>query len=472
MSDKILPVVMAGGSGSRLWPMSRTHFPKQFLSLTGEASMLQETINRLKGLEHLPSCLICNQEHRFLVAEQLNQMNIPHGGIILEPVGRNTAPAVALAAFKAIQAGDDPLLLVLAADHLIKDTEAFQRSVEEATSLANEGYLVTFGIVPTAAETGYGYIKRGQGHTGSLAFDVNSFVEKPDLETAKNYLKEGSYYWNSGMFMFKASKFLSELKLFRPDIYKVAERSLAGASVDLDFIRIPEKEFSQCPDDSIDYAVMEKTQRAKVVPMDAGWSDVGAWSSLWEVAEKDESGNVLSSDVISINSKNNYVLAPKRLVATIGVSDLVIVDTEDALLVAKRDEVQKNKAVVNQLKSLNRSEHVSHRQVYRPWGHHEQIAEGERYHVKKVLVKPGEKTAKQIHYHRSEHWVVVSGTARVHKGDKSTIVSENESIYIPVGVLHSFENPGKVPLEIIEVRTGGYLEEDDIVRVDYVGEGY
>ncbi|KFI09648.1 mannose-1-phosphate guanylyltransferase/mannose-6-phosphate isomerase [Vibrio coralliilyticus] len=472
MSDKILPVVMAGGSGSRLWPMSRTHFPKQFLSLTGEASMLQETINRLKGLEHLPSCLICNQEHRFLVAEQLNQMNIPHGGIILEPVGRNTAPAVALAAFKAIQAGDDPLLLVLAADHLIKDTEAFQRSVEEATSLANEGYLVTFGIVPTAAETGYGYIKRGQGHAGSLAFDVNSFVEKPDLETAKNYLKEGSYYWNSGMFMFKASKFLSELKLFRPDIYKVAERSLAGASVDLDFIRIPEKEFSQCPDDSIDYAVMEKTQRAKVVPMDAGWSDVGAWSSLWEVAEKDESGNVLSSDVISINSKNNYVLAPKRLVATIGVSDLVIVDTEDALLVAKRDEVQKNKAVVNQLKSLNRSEHVSHRQVYRPWGHHEQIAEGERYHVKKVLVKPGEKTAKQIHYHRSEHWVVVSGTARVHKGDKSTIVSENESIYIPVGVLHSFENPGKVPLEIIEVRTGGYLEEDDIVRVDYVGEGY
>ncbi|ERB64149.1 mannose-1-phosphate guanylyltransferase/mannose-6-phosphate isomerase [Vibrio coralliilyticus OCN008] len=472
MSDKILPVVMAGGSGSRLWPMSRTHFPKQFLSLTGEASMLQETINRLKGLEHLPSCLICNQEHRFLVAEQLNQMNIPHGGIILEPVGRNTAPAVALAAFKAIQAGDDPLLLVLAADHLIKDTEAFQRSVEEATSLANEGYLVTFGIVPTAAETGYGYIKRGQGHAGSLAFDVNSFVEKPDLETAKNYLKEGSYYWNSGMFMFKASKFLSELKLFRPDIYKVAERSLAGASVDLDFIRVPEKEFSQCPDDSIDYAVMEKTQRAKVVPMDAGWSDVGAWSSLWEVAEKDESGNVLSSDVISINSKNNYVLAPKRLVATIGVSDLVIVDTEDALLVAKRDEVQKNKAVVNQLKSLNRSEHVSHRQVYRPWGHHEQIAEGERYHVKKVLVKPGEKTAKQIHYHRSEHWVVVSGTARVHKGDKSTIVSENESIYIPVGVLHSFENPGKVPLEIIEVRTGGYLEEDDIVRVDYVGEGY
>lgn len=472
MSDKILPVVMAGGSGSRLWPMSRTHFPKQFLSLTGEASMLQETINRLKGLEHLPSCLICNQEHRFLVAEQLNQMSIPHGGIILEPVGRNTAPAVALAAFKAIQAGEDPLLLVLAADHLIKDIEAFQRSVEEATSLANEGYLVTFGIVPMAAETGYGYIKRGQSHAGSLAFDVDSFVEKPDLETAKKYLKEGSYYWNSGMFMFKASKFLSELKLFRPDVYEAAERSLAGASVDLDFIRIPENEFSQCPDDSIDYAVMEKTQRAKVVPMDAGWSDVGAWSSLWEVAEKDESGNVLSSDVISINSENNYVLAPKRLVATIGVNDLVIVDTEDALLVAKRDEVQKNKAVVNQLKSLNRSEHVRHRQVYRPWGHHEQIAEGNRYHVKKVLVKPGEKTAKQIHYHRSEHWVVVSGTARVHKGDASTIVSENESIYIPVGVLHSFENPGKVPLEIIEVRTGGYLEEDDIVRVDYVGEGY
>lgn len=472
----ILPVILAGGSGSRLWPMSRTHYPKQFLSLTSKATMLQETVHRINGIEHLPPLLICNEEHRFLVAEQLRQENLAHSGIILEPVGRNTAPAIALAALQAVASNDDPLLLVLAADHLIKNTEAFTQAVDIATHFAQSNKLVTFGIVPTAPETGYGYIRAGAGieSEGQHAFSVDAFVEKPCLELAKTYLESKAYYWNSGMFLFRASRYLEELKNYRPDIFAAAQASLDGTTFDLEFTRLNKAAFEACPSESVDYAVMEKTTDAVTVPLDAGWSDVGAWSSLWEVSDKDKNGNVISGDAIVELSQRCYVNAPERLVAAIGVEDLVIVDTKDALLVAHRNEVQKVNSIVASLKAENRSEFLHHREVYRPWGKHDHISEGERYHVKKVTVKPGQKTAMQLHYHRAEHWIVVSGTARVYKGDDIHIIGENESIYIPLGVQHCFENPGKVPLEIIEVRTGTYLSEDDIVRIGDKdsGEGY
>lgn len=465
---------MAGGSGSRLWPMSRTHYPKQFLALASNTTMLQETVVRLDDIEHSPSLFICNEEHRFLVAEQLRQANLKHSGIILEPFGRNTAPAIALAALKALTDDTDPILLVLAADHLIKNTSAFTKAVESAASYAACDKLVTFGVIPTSAETGYGYIRLGSElqYNHCQAYQVDAFVEKPSLEKAKDYLASKQYFWNSGMFMFKASRYISELKKFRPDIFEAVQLSLAGATADLEFIRLNTEAFSSCPDDSIDYAVMEKTSDAVVVPMDAGWSDVGAWSSLWEVSDKDTQGNVIRGDVITESTFNCYIEAPERLVATVGVDDLVIVDTKDALLIAHRDKVQEVKNVVNHLKQCDRPEFLNHREVYRPWGKHDHIAEGSRYHVKKIFVKPGEKTAMQIHYHRSEHWIVVSGTAKIYKGNDIHIVSESESLYIPVGVKHCFENPGKIPLEIIEVRTGSYLSEDDIVRMDATGEGY
>ncbi|HCE3404573.1 TPA: mannose-1-phosphate guanylyltransferase/mannose-6-phosphate isomerase [Vibrio parahaemolyticus] len=468
----ILPVIMAGGSGSRLWPMSRTHYPKQFLSLTSDFTMLQDTINRLFGLGCLPATLICNDEHRFLVAEQLRSANLEHSGILLEPFGRNTAPAVALAAFQSIAEGDDPTLLVLAADHLIKQESTFRSVVENAIHFAEQGRLVTFGIVPTKAETGYGYIRRGASVKKDMAYYVNSFVEKPDADIAQQYVSAGEYYWNSGMFMFKASRYLEELGKFRPDILNAVKRSFFAAKKDLDFIRIDESEFAQCPDESIDYAVMEHTDDAVVVPLDAGWSDVGAWSSLWEVSDKDDSNNVFRGDVVSHDTSGCYINAPERLVASVGVKDLVIVDTKDALLVSHQDHVQNVKHIVDDLKRAGRTEFQQHREVYRPWGKHDHIAEGKRYHVKKVVVKPGQKTATQVHHHRAEHWIVVSGTAKVRNGDQTFIVSENESTFIPVGVPHSFENPGVIPLELIEVRTGSYLEEDDIVRIDQDGEGY
>ncbi|MEI8596263.1 mannose-1-phosphate guanylyltransferase/mannose-6-phosphate isomerase [Photobacterium sp. Hal280] len=474
MKLKILPVVMAGGSGSRLWPMSRTHYPKQFLSLTGKSTMLQETLHRLEQVNHLPAYLICNEEHRFLVAEQLRSAKIDTGAIILEPVGRNTAPAIALAALKAVEEGEDPLLLVLAADHLIQDTKSFIESIEVAKHHAESGKLVTFGIVPTLPETGYGYIRRGSltNNDELKAYVVDSFVEKPDLATAESYLACGNYYWNSGMFMFKASRFIEELNKFRPDILKATKKSLSGAAMDLDFIRIEKEAFVQCPDDSIDYAVMELTEDAVVVPLDAGWSDVGAWSSLWEVSKKDNNNNVIAGDVLVDDSYSCYINSPERLVAAVGLNDIVIVDTKDALLVAHRDKVQNVKNIVSELKLQERSEFLHHREVYRPWGRHDCLVQGERYIVKKVEVKPGKKTAKQIHFNRSEHWVVVSGTAKVYCGDQIHIVAENESMYIPVGTEHCFENPGKIPLEIIEVRTGSYLEEDDIIRTEENGEGY
>ncbi|EIV8652514.1 mannose-1-phosphate guanylyltransferase/mannose-6-phosphate isomerase [Vibrio parahaemolyticus] len=460
----LIPIILAGGTGSRLWPLSRKLYPKQFLKITGNSSMLQQTLARLQELEHKEPILICNEEHRFLAAEQLRSHNVEHSGIILEPCGRNTAPAVALAALRAIEGEQDSILLVLAADHLIKDDYIFCKTVEKAIPLAESGKLVTFGIVPTKPETGYGYIRRGDKLSQHEAYSVDAFVEKPNLSVAKQYLNDGGYYWNSGMFMFKASRYLEELEKFRPDILNAVKSAYSGAHNDLDFIRLNENAFKKCPDESIDYAVMEKTSDAVVCPLDAGWSDVGSWSSLWEVSAQDECMNVVRGDVLIENSARCYINSTNRLVATVGVEDLVIVDTKDAVLVAHRDKVQDVKNIVSCLKADKRSEFQYHREVYRPWGMHDHIAEGKRYNVKKVIVKPGQKTAMQLHYHRAEHWVVVSGTAMVYRGEETHIVTENESIYIPVGIQHCFENPGKVPLEIIEVRTGSYLAEDDIVR--------
>ncbi|GIB64898.1 Mannose-1-phosphate guanylyltransferase [Vibrio cholerae] len=467
----LLPVIMAGGSGSRLWPLSRSLYPKQFISLASDKSMLQETITRLSGLEHQAPLLICNQEHRFIVAEQLRQQRIKHGGIVLEPVGRNTAPAIALAALHATKHGDDPLLLVLAADHVIQNQAAFTQAVKNAVKPAEQGMLVTFGIVPTAPETGYGYIKQGEA-VSETAYRVAQFVEKPNLATAEQYLASGEYYWNSGMFLFKASRYLKELKAHRPDILHACELAMQGARGDLDFVRIEEASFTECPEDSIDYAVMEKTQDALVVPMDAGWSDVGSFSALWEVSPKDSQGNVMVGDVIAEQTHNSYIYAQNKLVSTVGVDNLVIIETKDAVLVANKDKVQDVKNVVNQLKAQQRRECEQHREVYRPWGSHDEIAEGERYHVKHLRVKPGEQTALQMHYHRAEHWVVVQGTAKVTNGEKSYLVSENQSTYIPLGSAHRIENPGKVDLHLIEVRSGSYLQEDDIVRLEEYGVGY
>ncbi|WP_158141222.1 mannose-1-phosphate guanylyltransferase/mannose-6-phosphate isomerase [Vibrio furnissii] len=467
----ILPVIMAGGSGSRLWPLSRSLYPKQFISLASEKTMLQETISRLDGLEHQAPMLICNNEHRFIVAEQLRQQKMQHGGIILEPVGRNTAPAIALAALQALKNGEDPLLLVLAADHVIQKPLAFTQAVEQAVKPAEQGMLVTFGIVPTAPETGYGYIKQGE-LIDDFGYRVERFVEKPDLDTAVGYLDNGGYYWNSGMFLFKASRYVEELKLHRPDILEACERAIDGSRKDLDFIRLDEESFIECPDDSVDYAVMEKTSDALMVPMDAGWSDVGSFSALWEVSEKDTSGNVAIGDVIIDQTSNSYVYAQNKLVSTVGVDNLVIIETKDAVLVADKNKVQDVKNIVNVLKAQQRSECDQHREVYRPWGSHDEIAEGERFHVKHLRVKPGEKTALQMHHHRAEHWVVVQGTAKVTNGDKSYLVSENESTYIPLGSSHRIENPGRIDLHLIEVRSGNYLEEDDIVRLEEYGVGY
>lgn len=467
----LLPVIMAGGSGSRLWPLSRSLYPKQFISLASDKTMLQDTVLRLDGLAHQAPVFICNQEHRFIVAEQLRQQGLKHGGIILEPVGRNTAPAIALAALQATRNGQDPLLLVLAADHVMQNQMAFVQAVEAAMAPAEQGMLVTFGIVPTAAETGYGYIKQGEP-VGESAYRVAQFVEKPNLATAEQYINSGEYYWNSGMFLFKASRYLAELKAHRPDILQACELAMQGARADLDFIRLAEAQFAECPDDSIDYAVMEKTQDALVVPMDAGWSDVGSFSALWEVSDKDDQGNAVVGDVMLEQTRNSYIYAQNKLVSTVGVDNLVIIETKDAVLIANKDKVQDVKNIVNQLKAQHRRECEQHREVYRPWGSHDEIAEGERFHVKHLKVKPGEKTALQMHHHRAEHWVVVQGTAKVTNGDKSYLLSENQSTFIPLGSAHRIENPGKVDLHLIEVRSGSYLNEDDIVRLEEYGVGY
>lgn len=460
----IIPIIMAGGSGTRLWPLSHSLYPKQFLSLINENSLLQETLKRLDGLNCLPPVIVSNNEHRFIVAEQLRQFGVDDFQIILEPVGRNTAPAVALAALKSLELHGDHHMLVLAADHAIQDIEAFHAAVLAAEQESVDNKLVTFGIVPTKPETGYGYIKKGEQVKNSV-FKVNSFVEKPDLETAKNYLEQKCYLWNSGMFMFKASVYLDELKKFRPDILAACKESLSSASTDLDFIRLNSDVFAECPDESIDYAVMEKTQDCVVIPLDADWSDIGSWTSLWEISEKDEHENVSHGDVINYNSRNNYIYSEGSLISTVGVNNLIIVQTKDALLVAQQDNVQDIKKIVEILKKQKRSEHISHREVYRPWGRYDSVERGDRYQVKRITVKPGECLSTQMHHHRAEHWVVVAGTAKVTCGERTFFVTENESTFIPIGTVHTLENPGKIPLEVIEIQSGVYLGDDDIVRL-------
>jgi mannose-1-phosphate guanylyltransferase len=460
------PVIMAGGTGSRLWPLSRQLNPKQFLALAGDGlTMLQATLGRLDGLAIAPPLLICNEQHRFLAAEQLRQSNCGHANIILEPYGRNTAPAVALAALSLMETDPDACLLVLAADHVITDTAAFHSAVAKAEALAEQGKLVTFGVVPTHAETGYGYIQSGLG-LDDLGFTVQQFVEKPDAATAAGYVESGNFLWNSGMFVFGAKRYLDELERTQPRILKSCKRALAQGVKDLDFIRIDEAAFSECPDDSIDYAVMERTRDAAVVPLNAGWNDVGSWASLWSISKKDQNGNVLMGDSLAEDCHDSYIRSDSRFVAALGVTDLVIVETKDAVLVVHKDRAQDLKRVVRYLESDGRHEHLNHREVYRPWGMYDSIDQGARYQVKRITVKPGARLSLQKHHHRAEHWIVVSGAAQVTIGDQTTLVTENQSTYIPIGQVHCLENPGKIPLELIEVQSGSYLGEDDIVRLE------
>lgn len=465
MSSKIYPVIMAGGSGSRLWPLSRQLNPKQFLPLADSVqSMLQATLKRLQGLDVALPRLICNEQHRFLAAEQLRQLGMDQASILLEPVSRNTAPAIALAALQVDREEEDSILLVLAADHLIQDIPAFHASILAALPLACAGKLVTFGVVPTHPETGYGYVEKGE--PVGCGFVVKRFVEKPDLTTAAEYLASGDYFWNSGMFMFRASRYLEELERFQPAIVAACREALAGGSKDMHFTRVDPEAFAACPEDSIDYAVMERTANAVMVPLDAGWSDIGSWSALWDVSAKDVDGNVFKGDVLSERSRNSYIHADHRLVAAVGVEDLVIVETKDAVLVAHKSQVQDVKKIVEQLKNGQRHEHANHREVYRPWGVYDSVDNGHRYQVKRITVNPGAKLSVQMHHHRAEHWIVVSGTAKVTNGDKTYLVTENQSTYIPIGQVHSLENPGVIPLELIEVQSGSYLGEDDIVRFE------
>lgn len=456
----ICSVILAGGSGTRLWPLSRAAQPKQFLSVFGEQSLLQSTFNRLDSLNVTSTITVCNQEHRFRVAEQLQEIK-KTSSIILEPFGRNTAPAIALA---ALSLEDDPLLLVMPADHVIEDEVAFCESISLATPLADSGMLVTFGIVPTEPHVGYGYIKTGD--KVGAGYNVDSFQEKPSLKLAEQYHSSGGYFWNSGIFLFRKSIYLKELKTSRSSIYEICESAMQGASVDLDFIRPDESIFEGCPSDSIDYAVMENTANAAVVPINVGWNDVGSWSSLMDISEKDSSGNACHGDVLLHNSTNSYIRSEDVLVATIGIDNLVIVSTEDVLLVANKNNLQDIKYITQRLKDSSRTEWKWPRKVHRPWGDYDSISSGLRYQVKKIQVNPGAKLSLQMHHHRSEHWVVVSGTAKVTLDDAVFILREGESTYIPLGSVHSLENPGKIPLHLIEVQSGSYLGEDDIVRLE------
>ena len=465
----ISPVIMCGGSGTRLWPLSRSQFPKQFLPLVNDTSMLQDTMARLP-VDHQAPVFICNEDHRFLVAEQVKQVHCQKATILLEPQGRNTAPAVALAALNALAENKNAILLVLAADHVIKDTEKFHQAVDIATTAALQDKLVTFGIVPTHAETGYGYIKQGVEINGDSKgygiYEVAKFVEKPNEETAQDYLNSGDYLWNSGMFLFKASRYLEELEKFRPDILASCKKAMSNVEKDLDFTRPDREAFLQCADESIDYAVMEKTLDAIVVPLDAGWSDVGSYSALWEVCPKDKQCNVIKGDVIAQDTTNSYIHSQNKLITTLGIDNLIVIDTPDAVLIANKDKVQNVKEIVNELKSQERQETKLHREVYRPWGKYDSVDHGERFQVKRITVNPGAKLSVQMHHHRAEHWIVVSGTAKVTLDDETILLSENQSTYIPIGVVHALENPGKLPLEMIEVQSGSYLGEDDIVRFE------
>lgn len=478
---KILPVILSGGSGTRLWPLSREQYPKQLIPLVGEDSLLQATVNRLNGFHSeievaTQPYVVCNEEYRFLTAEQLRQIQAPAKKLILEPVGRNTAPAMTLAALAAVSdesEGGDAILLVMAADHVVKDLDRFHQSLAEAVKIANEGYVVTFGVVPTWAETGYGYIQGGFYVGSGQARAVSAFVEKPNAETAQKYLESGEFYWNSGIFVVKASVWNSAINQYRPDIFQACKLAMANGRDDGDFFRVDKQAFMGCPAESIDYAVMEKLPRdaasglkLAMVPLDAGWSDVGAWDALWQVCDKDNAGNVVRGDVMLHDTSDSMVFSQGRLVACVGIQDVVVVETADAVMVVNKESTQDVKKVVESLRMHKRSEAVSHRKMYRPWGYYDSIDHGERFQVKRIVVNPGSALSLQLHHHRAEHWVVVKGTAKVTRGDQTFLISENESTYIPIGVTHRLENPGKFPLEIIEVQSGSYLGEDDIVRFD------
>jgi mannose-1-phosphate guanylyltransferase / mannose-6-phosphate isomerase len=469
----LIPVILSGGSGTRLWPLSRELYPKQLLPLVGKGTMLQETLARLAAVADVGAPLVvCNESHRFLVAEQLLERGTQPQAILLEPVGRNTAPAVAIAAMAAVadapagKSHADPLLLILPADHVIRDVRAFQAAVAIGRKAAEAGKLVTFGVVPTKPETGYGYIRRTPGAAGGSAFPIAEFVEKPDLATAQRYVDSGEYFWNSGMFMFRASTVLEEMRKLAPAIYDACAQAYTAAKRDLDFTRLPAKEFGACPSDSFDYAVMEKTQHGVVVPLAAGWSDVGSWSALHEAIPGDEHGNVRIGDVLTVDTNGCYLQSTSRLVAAVGLEDHVVVETKDAVLVAPKSRVQDVKELVAQLKKQGRYETSLHREVFRPWGSYDSIDHGDRFQVKRLSVKPGASMSLQMHHHRAEHWIVVAGTARITRGEETFLLEENQSTYIPLGTKHRIENPGKIPLHIIEVQSGTYLGEDDIVRFE------
>ncbi|MEZ5446153.1 MAG: mannose-1-phosphate guanylyltransferase/mannose-6-phosphate isomerase [Gammaproteobacteria bacterium] len=472
----ITPVILAGGGGTRLWPLSREHYPKQFLKLGGAETLLQQTMRRLDGLAGPATVaaplIVCNEEHRFLVAEQARQLGIVPGRIILEPAGRSTAPALTIAALVCGDGDADPILLMMPADHVIRDAAAFASAAQVGLRHARDGGLVTFGVVPDRPETGYGYISAGaRTDADGSAMSIDGFVEKPDLETARRYVASGTYLWNSGIFMMSASTWMSAIGRYRRDIRDACVRANAAARLDGDFLRPDAAAFLACPSDSVDYAVMEKVARdasvkAVVVPLAAGWSDVGAWSSLWEISERDSAGNVCVGDVCAIDSRDCMVISEHRLVAVLGCTDLVAIETADAMLVAPRNRAQDVRHVVDWLKRQERPERLSHRRVYRPWGSYEGVDAGERFQVKRIVVNPSGKLSLQMHHHRAEHWIVVRGTARVTRGEEVFLLTENQSTYIPVGVIHRLENPGTIPLELIEVQSGPYLGEDDIVRFE------
>ncbi|HEV2540885.1 MAG TPA: mannose-1-phosphate guanylyltransferase/mannose-6-phosphate isomerase [Frateuria sp.] len=467
----MIPVILSGGSGTRLWPLSREAYPKQFLPLVGKDTMLQATWQRIAPLASAAPMVVANEEHRFMVAEQLRQVGCVPSAILLEPVGRNTAPAIAVAALQSMREGADPLLLVLPSDHVITDAPAFQAAVRQAEPAASQGRLVTFGIVPSGPETGYGYIRAGAALADGVRA-VAQFVEKPDEATAKGYVDSGEYFWNSGMFLFRASVFLAELERQQSAMLAACRAALAGASRDADFVRLDKAAFAACPSDSIDYAVMEHTDAAAVLPIDVGWNDLGSWSALWEVAEQDGNGNAHHGDVLAQDCRNTLAWGDGRLLALLGLDNVVVVDTADAVLVAHKDRVQDVKGIVGRLKAEGRSEPTSHRKVYRPWGSYDSIDVGGRFQVKRITVKPGASLSLQMHHHRAEHWIIVSGTGRITRGEEVFTLAENQSTYIPLGVRHRLENPGRLPLELIEVQSGSYLGEDDIVRFeDVYGRG-